>query len=90
MVTPEQIQQHLAQGLDCVHLNVAGDGRHFEAVIVSEAFAGKSRVARHQLVFKVLGDQMRDEVIHALSLKTYTPEEWAASGRADERSLIRR
>jgi acid stress-induced BolA-like protein IbaG/YrbA len=79
MITPEHIHSHLAQGMNCAHLKVIGDGRHFEAVIVSDAFAGKSRVQRHQLVFQVLGDQMRDEVIHALSLKTHTPEEWAVS-----------
>ena len=59
------------------YLNVIGDGQHFEAVVVSEAFEGKSRVQRHQLVFKTLGDRMREE-IHALSIKTFTPQEWAA------------
>jgi acid stress-induced BolA-like protein IbaG/YrbA len=58
------------------HLTVVGDGHHFEAVVVSEAFAGKSRVQRHQLVYQTLGDRMREE-IHALSMKTYTPQEWA-------------
>jgi acid stress-induced BolA-like protein IbaG/YrbA len=57
---------------------VVGDGTHFEAVIVSEAFAGKNRVQRHQLVYQTLGDRMREE-IHALSMKTYTPQEWANS-----------
>jgi acid stress-induced BolA-like protein IbaG/YrbA len=76
MVTPENIRLNIAQGMATEYLNVAGDGRHFEAVIVSEEFAGKSRVQRHQHVFKVLGGQMRDEMIHALSLKTYTPQEW--------------
>ena len=76
MITPDNIKQHIAQGMKVAHLEVAGDGRHFEALIVSDEFAGKSRVQRHQHVFKVLGDRMRDEVIHALSLKTYTPQEW--------------
>jgi acid stress-induced BolA-like protein IbaG/YrbA len=76
MVTPESIQHNIAQGMATEHLSVVGDGRHFEAVIVSEEFAGKSRVQRHQHVFQVLGDRMRDEMIHALSLKTYTPQEW--------------
>jgi acid stress-induced BolA-like protein IbaG/YrbA len=76
MVTPESIRQNIAQGLPAEHLSVAGDdGTHFEAVIVSEAFAGKSRVQRHQLVYQTLGDRMRAE-IHALSMKTYTPQEW--------------
>jgi len=75
MVTPESIQLNIAQGMATEHLSVAGDGTHFEAVIVSEAFAGKNRVQRHQLVYQTLGDRMREE-IHALSMKTYTPQEW--------------
>jgi acid stress-induced BolA-like protein IbaG/YrbA len=78
MVTPESIQLNIAQGMVTEHLSVAGDGTHFEAVIVSEAFAGKSRVQRHQLVYQTLGDRMREE-IHALSMKTYTPQEWENS-----------
>ncbi|HEY0664719.1 MAG TPA: BolA/IbaG family iron-sulfur metabolism protein [Gallionella sp.] len=76
MVTPESIQHNIAQGLTTEHLEVIGDdGTHFEAVIVSDAFAGKSRVQRHQMVYQTLGDRMREE-IHALSMKTYTPQEW--------------
>lgn len=75
MVTPESIQTNIAQGMATEYLNVSGDGQHFEAVVVSEAFSGKSRVQRHQLVYQTLGDRMRDE-IHALSMKTYTPQEW--------------
>ena len=75
MVTPESIQLNIAQGMATEHLNVVGDGQHFEAVVVSAAFVGKSRVQRHQLVYQTLGDRMREE-IHALSMKTYTPEEW--------------
>jgi acid stress-induced BolA-like protein IbaG/YrbA len=77
MTTPEAIERYLRAGLDCQHLAVQGDGAHFDAVIVCAAFAGKSRVARHQVVYAVLGDRMREE-IHALSMKTFTPEEWAA------------
>lgn len=75
MVTPESIQHNIAQGMATEHLSVTGDGQHFEAVVVSDAFAGKSRIQRHQLVYGTLGDRMREE-IHALSIKTYTPEEW--------------
>ncbi|MFZ5523774.1 MAG: BolA family protein [Pseudomonadota bacterium] len=76
MVTPESIQNNIAQGMVTEHLSVAGDdGTHFEAVIVSEAFVGKSRVQRHQMVYQTLGDRMRAE-IHALSMKTFTPQEW--------------
>jgi len=58
------------------HAEVVGDGQHFEAVIVSAAFAGKSMVAQHQLVYGALGDKMKAE-IHALSMRTLTPEEYA-------------
>ncbi len=76
MVTPQSIQQNIAQGITTEHLVVEGDdGTHFNAVIVSEAFDGKSRVQRHQIVYKALGDRMREE-IHALSMKTLTPQEW--------------
>ena len=57
---------------------MAGDGQHFEALIVSEAFAGLSRVARHQLIYRALGDKMKSD-IHALSMRTLTPAEWAAA-----------
>ena len=75
MVTPEYVRGLIAQGLQCEHLEVDGDGSHFEAVIVSPVFAGKTRVARHQLVNRALGTQMGNE-IHALSMKTLTPDEW--------------
>ncbi len=74
-VTPESIQNNIAQNMATDHLTVVGDGQHFEAVVVSAAFDGKSRVQRHQLVYQTLGDRMRAE-IHALSMKTFTPQEW--------------
>jgi acid stress-induced BolA-like protein IbaG/YrbA len=77
MVAPEQIEQYIKSGLECEHVEVSGDGQHFEAVIVSSAFRGKSRVQQHQLVYGALGERMRAE-IHALSMKTLTPEEWSA------------
>jgi len=76
--TPAEVQACIVQGLACEHLDVEGDGRHFFATIVSDEFEGKSRVARHQRVYQVLGDRMREQ-IHALSMKTLTPAEWAAS-----------
>jgi acid stress-induced BolA-like protein IbaG/YrbA len=76
MVTPESIRESIVAGLACEHVEVAGDGAHFEAVVVSPAFAGVSRVRRHQLVYAALGDRMREEV-HALSMITLTPAEWA-------------
>ncbi|MDN4053614.1 BolA family protein [Massilia sp. YIM B02763] len=73
--TPELIHGYLKNGLECTHLEVEGDGQHFTAVIVSPAFAGKNRIQRHQVVYAALGDRMREE-IHALSMKTLTPEEY--------------
>ncbi|GAA4032181.1 BolA family protein [Actimicrobium antarcticum] len=74
--TPELVKNYIAAGLDCTHVDVEGDGQHFKAVIVSEAFAGKRLIQRHQIVYAALGDRMREE-IHALSMKTLTPEEFA-------------
>lgn len=74
--TPELVKQYIANGLDCTHLEVEGDGQHFNAVIVSDAFVGKRLIQRHQLVYAALGDRMRQE-IHALSMKTLTPDEYA-------------
>jgi len=80
MVTPEDVKGYIAAGLDCEALEVTGDGQHFEALIVSRLFEGKRLVQRHQLVYRALGDRMREE-IHALSMRTLTPEEHEA-GRA--------
>jgi acid stress-induced BolA-like protein IbaG/YrbA len=75
--TPEDVRRYIAAGLECSVLQVEGDGRHFSALIVSPAFEGKSRVARHQLVYAALGSRMREEV-HALSMRTLTPAEYQA------------
>ena len=77
MVTPESIRQSIAAGLACQHVEVAGDGQHWEAVIVSPAFEGLSRIKQHQLVYAALGERMREEV-HALSMQTLTPAQWNA------------
>jgi acid stress-induced BolA-like protein IbaG/YrbA len=79
MVTVDSVKQGIAAGLACEHLEVAGDGEHFQALVVSREFAGRNRVQRHQLVYAALGDRMREE-IHALSMRTLTPEEWQAGG----------
>lgn len=76
MLLPETVRGYIAQGLECQHLTVTGDGQHFEAVIVASAFEGLRPIQRHQKVYAVLGDRMRAE-IHALSMKTLTPAEWA-------------
>lgn len=76
MVTADQIKQYIQNDLPCEYIRVEGDdGQHFEAVIVSAEFNGKRTVQQHQLVYKALGDRMGGE-IHALAMKTFTPEEW--------------
>lgn len=74
MVSPENVKLWIEQGLPNSTVAVEGDGRHFEAVIVSAAFTGKNAMQRHRMVYAALGDRMREE-IHALSLKTLTPDE---------------
>jgi len=75
--TPADVRRWIAEGLDCDKLEVDGDGRHFDALVVTAAFEGRSRVQRHQLVYAALGERMRAQV-HALSIKALTPAEWQA------------
>jgi acid stress-induced BolA-like protein IbaG/YrbA len=82
VIDPGQIKQWIEESsLACEHVEVRGDGHHFDAVIVSAAFRGRSRVQQHQLVYAALGSRMGGE-IHALSMQTYTPEDWAARRRS--------
>ncbi len=76
-MTAEQLQAIIAAGLTCEHLEVSGDGRHWSAVIVSNEFEGKRPIVRHQRVYATLGDRMKTDEVHALSMKTFTPAEWA-------------
>ena len=80
--TASEVRDYIAQGLRCEHLQVEGDGRHFFATIVSAEFDGLPRVRRHQRVYQTLGDRMREQ-IHALSMKTLTPAEWAATSASE-------
>ncbi|MBF0583179.1 MAG: BolA family transcriptional regulator [Magnetococcales bacterium] len=73
------LKQILQNGLPCDHLDVDGDGRHFQVTMVSALFRGKGMVQRHQMVYELLGNLMVDEDVHALALKTITPEDWAKS-----------
>lgn len=75
MVQPEDIKQWIEAGLPGARAEVSGDGHHFEAIIVSAEFAGKSMVQQHQMVYRSLGDKMKQE-IHALSMRTLTPAEF--------------
>lgn len=79
MMQPKQVQNIIAEALPCEHLQVSGDGQHFEALIVSAEFSGKSRVQRQQRVNEVLRGHFDSGELHALSMKTQTPEEWKAA-----------
>lgn len=82
MLSPQEIEGWIRAGLECEQLSVAGDGRHFEAMIVSKAFDGLGRVQRQQRVNAVLGDHFDSGVLHALSMQCLTPAE------AKERGLL--
>ena len=80
MMHPEQLKRLIAAGIACERLDVEGDGDHFEALIVSGEFAGKSRVVRQQLINALLREHFDSGKLHALSMKTLTPQEWDARG----------
>lgn len=80
MLEPQHIEEWIRSGIDCTHLEVAGDGRHFEALVVSPVFAGLSRVQRQQRVNAVLRDRFESEALHALSMRCLTPEEMSSRG----------
>ena len=78
-MTREELHSIIAAGLACNHLELSGDGRHWYAIIVSPAFEGKRLIQRHQQVYATLGGRLQTDEVHALSMKTYTPDEWAAN-----------
>ncbi len=75
-MTPEKIKAMIESGIEGAEALVDGDGRHFNARVVSDKFAGLTMIKQHKLVYAALGDNM-ESAIHALSIKTYTPEQWA-------------
>ncbi len=76
------IKNMIQSALDCQHIELEGDGRHWYATIVSAEFEGKRLIQRHQRVYATLGDSMKTDAVHALSMKTFTPAEWAAAKTA--------
>ncbi len=78
-MTAEELQAIIAAGLPCEHIGLEGDGRHWYATVVSAEFEGKRTIQRHQRVYATLGAKMHTDEVHALSMKTLTPAEWAAS-----------
>jgi acid stress-induced BolA-like protein IbaG/YrbA len=81
-MTADEIRALIADGLSCEHLQVEGDGRHWYATVVCEAFQGKRPIQRHQMVYATLGHRLQTDEVHALSMKTLTPAEWRATQAA--------
>lgn len=81
-MSPAEVEHLIMQGLPTAEVRVQSeDGTHFEALIIAEVFAGKRPLARHQMVYRVLGERIGGE-IHALSLRTLTPDEWQRQSAA--------
>jgi acid stress-induced BolA-like protein IbaG/YrbA len=81
-ITADELKTTIAQGLPCQHLALEGDGRHWYATIVSTEFEGCRLIKRHQKVYATLGDKIKTDEVHALSMKTFTPAEWAQQAEA--------
>jgi acid stress-induced BolA-like protein IbaG/YrbA len=78
-MTADELKSIIAAGLACDHIELEGDGRHWSALIVSAEFQGKRPIQRHQRVYATLGERMKTDEVHALSIRAFTPAEWAAS-----------
>jgi len=79
-MTAEELKSIITEGLACTHCELDGDGRHWQAVIVSDAFEGKRLIQRHQMVYATLGARIQSDEVHALSMKTMTSAEWKTHG----------
>ena len=78
-MTSEELQSLISAGLPCEHIELSGDGQHWYATIVSSSFEGQRLIQRHQKVYATLGSRIQTNEVHALSMKTFTPAEWAAN-----------
>ena len=76
-----EIKRLIEAGVPGATARVDGDGRHFRAVVVSAAFVGLSRIRQHRLIYDALGGSFDTEALHALSIQTWTPEQWAETNR---------
>ena len=83
-MTAQELQDLIAAGLPCAHLQVQGDGRHWYATLVSEEFEGKRLIQRHQRVYATFGNRMVTDEVHALSMRTYSPAEWEKMSDAEK------
>jgi stress-induced morphogen len=83
MISPEEIRQTLTKTLPVTTIetqDLTGGGDHWQLIIVSPAFEGKSLIEQHRMVNDALKEPMADQRIHALSLKTYSPAQWEKLG----------
>lgn len=71
----EKVEELIGAGMPGAEVTVTGDGRHFEATVVSDEFTGKSLIQRHRIVMATVKEQIASDELHALSIKTFTPEE---------------
>ena len=76
-MTADQIKDLIAAGMACDYIHLDGDGRHWYATVVSSTFEGKRLIQRHQAVYATMGDRMKTDEVHALSIRAFTPAEWA-------------
>jgi len=77
---PEEVKGVLQAGRENCEVEVAGDGSHFDVLVIGELFADRRPVRRQQLVYAVLNERIADGSIHAVNIKTYTPAEWRERG----------
>jgi acid stress-induced BolA-like protein IbaG/YrbA len=73
---PEELSRLIEEGLADAEVRVSGDGRHFDAIVISDAFSGKSMLEQHRMIYAALGDRFDTDAVHALSIKTYTRKDW--------------
>ncbi len=74
----QELKDTMTAGITDAKIWVDGDGHHFQAIVISDLFTGQSRVQRQQTVYSVIGARISSGELHAISLKTYTHDEWAA------------
>lgn len=82
MISPDQVESKIKAELPDAQVQaLTNDGEHYEVTVISSQFEGKNRVQQHQLVYRAVQPEMNSGVLHAMSLKTYTPNDWAAIGQ---------
>ena len=75
---PSEVQAILQADLPGCEVSVNGDGRHFDILVVGDVFAGQRAIKRQQMVYAILNDHIAAGAIHAVNMKTFTSDEWAA------------